>query len=93
MMLLRSLRAKGHEASLDGMAVVLDLAPGSDSEVAKTWALKHEQELRRELVSECQHIARVQGVFPDAKLRAVKGPDGAPIVGQVLVRVRVEESA
>lgn len=92
MTLLRRLRAKGHLVTLEGMAVVLDRAPGSDSETAKTWALKHEQELRRELVSEIQRFVLLREVFPDAKLKAVKGPDGAPVTGQVVIRVRVEEA-
>lgn len=94
MSLVESIRRKGHRVGLVGemMSVDITLSPGSNPDTAKAWALKHEQELRRELVSEIQRVALLRDVFQDAKLKAVRGPDGNPVVGAVTVRVRVEEA-
>lgn len=88
MTLLRQLRAKGHEAVLDAMVVVIRLAPGADAAKAEKWAKQNEPALRVELVSEMQAIAGVRGVFPNGQVRKVKGPDGEELRG--LVRVEAQ---
>ena len=85
MSLLHDLRRKGHEARLDGQRVVVRLRSGADVTVATRWAVAHEQQLRRELVTELQALAGVRGVFPDARVRKVLDENGDEIVGQVVV--------
>lgn len=84
--LLASLRAKGHAARLDGLRVVVLLAPGADAGKAERWAREHEAQLRAELVSE-QHAAvgMSRDVFHGGRVREVRGPDGEPVRGAVQV--------
>lgn len=71
---------------LDGLRVVLLLAPGADAAKAEQWARQHEAQLRSELVSE-QHAAcgMVRSVFHGGRVREVRGPDGEPVRGAVQV--------
>lgn len=93
MSILRALRKRGHEVSLEDLTVVVTCAPSSDFEVAEAWARKHEQELRAELVDETRKLCDLPSRRRrDGTLPKVLGPDGAPIVGQITVRVRVEEA-
>ncbi len=87
MTLLSALRSKGHAAKLagDGLTVRITLAPGADAVTAEAWARQNEQQLRRELFSEIQAAVGVRSVFQDARIRAVKGPDGKEYKGKVEV--------
>ncbi len=94
MSLLRSLRAKGHDAHIrEDYTLVVELAAGADADKAEAWAKKHENELRCEVVSEMQRVAGVLGVFPDARVRKVKGHDGEEIKGRYEVRAQADQRA
>ncbi|MBE7480258.1 MAG: hypothetical protein HS104_09780 [Polyangiaceae bacterium] len=84
--LIASLRAKGHTVRLDGMRVVVLLAPGADAAKAERWARQHEPQLRSELVSE-QHAAcgMAREVFHGGRVREVRDGNGEPIRGAVQV--------
>ncbi|MBK8998087.1 MAG: hypothetical protein IPM35_20375 [Myxococcales bacterium] len=84
--LIGQLRAKGHQVRLDGLRVVVLLAPGADVATAERWARQHEAQLRAELVAE-QHAAvgMSREVFHAGRVRAVRGPDGEPVRGAVEV--------
>lgn len=84
--LIASLRAKGHTVRLDGMRVVVHLAPGADVATAERWARQHEAQLRAELVAE-QHqlVGLTREVFTGGRVREVRGPDGEPVRGAVQV--------
>lgn len=84
--LIASLRAKGHTVRLDGLRVLVLLAPGADAAKAEQWARTNEAQLRAELVSE-QHAAvgMTRDVFHGGRVREVRGPDGEPVRGAVQV--------
>ncbi|MBK7580873.1 MAG: hypothetical protein IPI67_11765 [Myxococcales bacterium] len=84
--LIASLRARGHVVRLDGLRVVLLLAPGADAAKAEQWARTNEAQLRAELVSE-QHAAcgMAREAFVGGRVREVRGPDGEPVRGEVEV--------
>lgn len=86
MSLLATLRRRGHEVRLDGMRVLVLLAPGADAATAERWARQHESQLRAELVTE-QHAAcgMAREVFTGGRVREVRGPDGEPVRGAVQV--------
>lgn len=86
MSLLATLRRRGHEVRLDGLRVVVLLAPGADVATAERWARQHESQLRSELVAE-QHAAcgMAREVFTGGRVREVRGPDGEPVRGAVQV--------
>jgi len=92
MSLVRALRAKGHDVRLDAadLTVMVVVGPGGDETKAGEWALTHEQELRRELVTELQAIVGIRAVFSDSRLVKVRGSDGAEITGRVRVERRPE---
>jgi len=92
MNILRALRAKGHDARVDAsdLGVLVIVGPAGDAEKALAWACAHEQQLRCELVAELQMIAGVSAVFPDGRVRKIRGADGAEITGRVRVERRPE---
>ena len=89
--LIESLRRRGHQVRLDGLRVVVLLAPGADAATAERWARQHEPQLRSELVSE-QHAAcgMAREVFTGGRVREVRGPDGEPVRGAVRVVAAAE---
>lgn len=84
--LISQLRQRGHRVQLDGLHVVLLLAPGADAAKAERWARQHEPQLRSELVSE-QHAAcgMAREVFHGGRVREVRDGNGEPIRGAVQV--------
>lgn len=84
--LIESLRRRGHQVRLDGLRVVVLLAPGADAAKAEQWARQHESQLRAELVAEA-HAAcgMAREVFHGGRVREVRGSDGEPVRGAVQV--------
>ncbi len=90
---LRQLRKAGHSAELEDLTLAVTVKPGTDWEIAEHWVKRNELELRAELVDEIRRHCGIRSLRrPDGTLPDVRGPDGEVVRGQVIVRIRVEET-
>lgn len=86
--LVSAVRSKGHRIELEGLNVILWIPESADRSTAEQWLRDREQQLRRELVGECQAAAGVRSAFHGSKVVEVRGNDGKRLEGKWEVRAR-----